>query len=152
MKYGDRDMEKISLSAELNEYTSGHVALQIEGSEDGDPGFLSASPDWSDPRQILMKDVQLQVSAELLEMLLNIAEVQVNEVEVPDLVRVNGEFRLTPGNAGGFFLVSHGGNRAAARDPDGFPGGGKAPGGDHYLPYRRVFPGSPAPGNRALYP
>ena len=97
VKYGDRDMEKISLSAELNEYTSGHVALQIEGSEDGDPGFLSASPDWSDPRQILMKDVQLQVSAELLEMLLNIAEVQVNEVEVPDLVRVNGELRLTPG-------------------------------------------------------
>ena len=97
VKYGERDMGKISLSAELSEYTSGHVALQIAGSEDGDPGLLSARPDWSVLRQITLKDVQMQVPAELLEMMLNIAGVQVNEVEVPDLVRVNGKLRLTPG-------------------------------------------------------
>lgn len=96
LKYGNRDVGKVTLNAELGEYASGCVVLQVDGVEEGETCMVSAKPNWSDPQQLLLEDVQLNMPAKCFEMLLDIADVRVDEIEAPELVRLSGNMRLTP--------------------------------------------------------
>ncbi len=96
VKYGEREMGKISLSAGLSEYTSGHAVLKIDGPNDQQPCLVSAKPNWSDPQQIVLEDVQMQVPGGFLEALLHVTGTRMDDIEVPELVRAGGRLRLSP--------------------------------------------------------
>ncbi len=91
VKYDAHEVGEITLNAGLNEYTNGCAELHILAPGDKQACAISAKPDWSNSGQLVLKDLQAQVPGEFIGMLLDIAGAQVNEVEMPELVRMSGK-------------------------------------------------------------
>lgn len=96
VKYDTHEMGEITLNAGLNEYTNGYAGLHVLAPGGRQACAISAKPDWSNPRQIVLEDVQVQMPGKFISMLLNITGVEVNEVEVPELVSMGGKLLLSP--------------------------------------------------------
>lgn len=96
VKLGGHDVGRVMLSAELYEYTKGQVVLQIEQKEGDVRCTVSAKSDWSDAQQIEFKDVQADVPGDVIALLTNLAGVEMEEIEQPELVSIRGDVQLAP--------------------------------------------------------
>lgn len=95
VEFHSTQIGKVELTAGLKEYTDGRISVTIGENEAATP-LISAHPDWSNPQQIVLNELKLHLPKEISEMILNIANAESEDIEVPECVDVNGTLRVKP--------------------------------------------------------
>ncbi len=95
VEFRSTQIGKVKLTAELKEYTDGRISVTIGDNETATP-LISAHPDWSNPQQIVLNELKLHLPKEVSEMVLNIANTELEDIEIPECVDVYGILRIKP--------------------------------------------------------
>lgn len=97
IRRGEVYMGNLQMIGSLQEYTHGIVEVQWQHGEDAGTTLVSAEPDWTNPEEVLLRNIHVEVQPKAVGVLMELTGTESTELEIPEKVEAQGDCKFDAG-------------------------------------------------------